>query len=94
MTINWFGDHFVIPIWLGISVIAVFVAILFLILYFALKSDGQIYFCPKCEKRFKAKMIFIMTSRHINDERMLRCPHCHKKSLCYPSHDQNEDQLK
>lgn len=67
-------------------VIAIPVFILLLLVGLPL---GRIkYYCPNCKKTFYTSWIKCVFSVHINNERALKCPHCKKISMCYPSNNQ------
>ncbi len=48
-----------------------------------------VYVCEHCQHRFKAgwKVLF---SLHVNDDYVLKCPHCGKRDFCHMSYDQEE----
>ncbi len=45
------------------------------------------YVCPHCHHRFKPRWR-VLYSPHINDDYVLRCPHCKTRDLCSMSYDQ------
>ena len=91
MTINWFGEWFEIALAAGIaSIVVIVLAITFLAVLIALKSlSGLIFVCDKCGCRFRLKSSRYLFSTHMNDDRLLKCPHCNKKGWCSKSHDQH-----
>ena len=61
-------------------VIAVFVAVLCVIVHVALIS--YTYTCPECGTEFKPKWYEISIWLHINSRRVAKCPHCGRKGFC------------
>ncbi|MBQ8397785.1 MAG: hypothetical protein IJX53_06280 [Clostridia bacterium] len=47
------------------------------------------YVCPACGKTFRSRWWKAFLAFHVGDDIALRCLHCGKKSVCYPSHDQS-----
>ncbi len=85
-----FGDtRYDVPWWVILITVG---AVLLLILVPALKSTRRVWFtCPVCHKKFKPTAAKLLFSLHVNDHRILRCPHCGKRNMCAPSYDQGED---
>lgn len=46
------------------------------------------FVCPNCHKTFYPKWWIVVFSGHIDNDRLLKCPHCGKKDYCSLSHNQ------
>ncbi len=91
MTINWFDEHFEVPLGFGITItIIIILLVLVPVLIYLSKT---IYVCDKCGCRFRLKWYKCMFSIHMNDDRYLKCPKCKKKSWCSPSYNQNGNNI-
>ena len=75
-TVNWFTTTVEVP-W---YVIAIPVALIFIIAYFILMSHT--YICPHCGTEFKAKPYQLYVTLHFCGKRLAKCPNCGKKSYC------------
>ena len=79
-TVNWFDAQHDVP-WWTIAVPLVILAVIGLIsarYSFASKT----YVCPKCGQSFTPKWWVITFAVHVNSDRVLKCPHCGKRSFC------------
>ncbi len=77
-----------VPWWIILSIVG---AVILLILVPALKNTKRIWFtCPLCNRKFKPAAARILFSLHANDNRVLKCPHCGKRSMCAPSFEQED----
>ena len=78
--VNCFGEQFTVP-WYVIVVPSV---VIVLITWFAAAKHitSQKYVCPECGKTFYPKWKNAAFSVHMNDNRVLKCPHCGKKGFC------------
>ncbi len=85
-----FGDNrYEVPWWVILIAVG---AILLLVLVPVLKNTERIWFtCPLCNRKFKPTAARILFAVHANDHRVLKCPHCGKRSMCAPSYDQSEE---
>ena len=78
--VHWLDQQFTVPWWIivipSVSIIAFawFVA--------AKHITSQKYICPECGKTFYPKLKDAAFSVHMNDNRVLKCPHCGKKGFC------------
>ena len=83
-TVNWFDEKIEVPWWMIAIPTAVFVILVLVITgkYFS----KQIYVCPKCNKEFHPDWKKAALSLHVNSDRMFKCPHCGKTSMCYLSY--------
>ena len=83
--VHWFDQSYDVPWW----VVAIPTALIFVATWF---FAGKIiakkeYRCPKCQKNFHPTWWKAAFSVHVNDDRVFKCPHCEKKSLCKPTRD-------
>ncbi len=81
------GDSIIEVHWLVIA-IPVFI----IILLTGLSLGRNKFYCPNCNKTFYVKWYKCIFKAHINDERILKCPHCHKTDICYPSSNQDKEE--
>ncbi|MBQ7760855.1 MAG: hypothetical protein IJ400_02255 [Clostridia bacterium] len=76
-----FGNiHYDVPWW----VIAIPTGIILFAVYIIggiILSKNE-YVCPHCNKTFSPKWWKAAYSIHLNSDRVLKCPHCKKRSLC------------
>lgn len=73
--------------WWIITVLTV--VLIFAVLYAVGKYiSKKKYVCPNCNKTFYPKWWEAAFSLHVNDDRVLKCPHCKKKSFCHLSWEQ------
>ncbi len=94
-TVNWFGNHYYVPWWIGLIFIF---AIIFVVLLFMLKNYSSKYrTCNKCTHKFKPKWYQCFPAVFIGEKsntecssRLFKCPHCKQKSLMPVSFEQNE----
>lgn len=47
------------------------------------------YACPACRKTFRPRWWKVFFAAHINEDIALRCPHCRRVGICYPSYNQS-----
>ena len=84
-TVNWFDRTYEVPWWVIVIPSALIVVIS---LWLAGKHiASQEYICPECGKKFYPKWHQAAFSVHMNDDRVLKCPHCGKKGFCHLSRD-------
>ncbi len=77
---HWFDKQFTVP-WYVIVVPSI--AIVLIAWFTATKHIiSQKYVCPECGKTFYPKWKDSAFSVHMNDNRVLKCPHCGKKGFC------------
>ena len=85
--VHWGEETYNLP-WQLVSLGAVlFTAICFII--GGVHISKKRFVCPKCYKRFKPKWWRCMFSLHVNDDRVLRCPHCKYVGMCSLSYEQD-----
>ena len=82
--VNWFDRQYDVAWW----VIAVPVAVLFVVLYLFIIS--KTYVCPECKTKFKPKWYHLYITIHLNGSRIAKCPNCGRKGFCPPS-EETED---
>ncbi len=44
----------------------------------------QTYECPECKNRFRPRWYDISVWIRFGRKRLVKCPHCHRKSFCRP----------
>ena len=76
-----FGNNRAYVQWYVIAVPVIVFVIACLVIAGVILSKNT-YVCPECGKRFHPKWYRAMLTPHINSDRVLKCPHCGKKSLC------------
>lgn len=83
-TVNWFDKTFSVPWWS----IAIPTVVLVLVVWVVAGKylSKKTYVCPKCNGEFQPVWWKAALSLHINDDRIFRCPHCGKRSLCHLSY--------
>lgn len=78
--VNWF-DRQIDAEWWQIAIpLVIWIAILTLVCKIIFTDN--IYRCTKCEKTFIPEWWKPASTVHINNDRLLKCPHCGKKSFC------------
>ena len=77
---HWFDEQFTVPWWMIVIPSVCIVAIA----WFAAARHimSQKYICSECGKSFYPKLRDAAFSVHMNDSRVLKCPHCGKKGFC------------
>ena len=85
---HYLDKQFTVPWWAIVipSVLIIAVA------WFAATKHvmSQKYVCSECGKTFSPKFGNAVFSVHMNDNRVLQCPHCGKKGFC-PLSRENQD---
>lgn len=84
-TVNWVDRTYEVPWW-----VIVIPSVLFVVIAWWLAGkhiSSQEYVCPECGKKFYPKWRQAAFSVHMNDDRVLKCPHCGKKGFCPLSRD-------
>jgi DNA-directed RNA polymerase subunit RPC12/RpoP len=83
--VNWLDEQFTVPWWVIVIPSVTIVAIA----WFAAAKHitTQKYVCPECNQSFYPKLRNAAFSVHMNDDRVLKCPHCGKKGFCPPSRE-------
>ena len=83
-----FDEQFTVPWW---AIVIPSVLIVALAWFAAVKHiTSQKYVCPECGKTFYPKWKDAAFSVHMNDNRVLKCPHCRKKGFCPLSRETND----
>lgn len=78
--VNWLDEQFTVPWWV---IVVPSVAIIAIAWFVAAKHiTTQKYVCPECNQSFYPKLRNAAFSVHMNDDRVLKCPHCGKKGFC------------
>ena len=84
--VHWLDKQFTVQWWVIVIPSVLIVALAW---FFAVKHIvSQKYVCPECGKAFYPKWTDAMFSVHMNDNRVLKCPHCGKKGFCPLSRDE------
>ncbi len=93
--VNWFDKQYDAPWWAVAIPVAIFtVAVVF---GCAKYISSREFMCPKCNQKFHPKWWRAMLSVHINSDRVFKCPHCGKRSLCHivrKNRENTEDEQK
>lgn len=78
--VNLGEEQFTVPWW----VIVIPSILIVVIAWFAATKHvvSQKYVCPECGESFYPKWWNAAFSVHMNDDRVLKCPHCGKKGFC------------
>ena len=85
-TVNWFDRTYDVPWW---TIVIPSVLIVAVALWLAGRHISyQAYVCPECGKKFYPMFWQAAFSVHMNNDRVLKCPHCGKKGFCHLSRDQ------
>ena len=74
--VNWFDRTVDVP-W---YYIAIFIAVLFVLLYFTIIT--RTYVCPRCNTEFKPKWYQLSVCMHFNGKRLIKCPECKRRGFC------------
>ena len=83
--VHFFDQQFTVPWWI---IVIPSVSIIALAWFVAAKHiTSQKYICSECGKSFYPKLKDAAFSVHMNDDRVLKCPHCGKKGFCPPSRE-------
>ena len=78
--LNLFGQTFDVKWWVIFIPVLFFTAATFVIAGKAIASHE--FICPACNKKFRPKWWKAFFSFHLNDDRVLKCPHCGRKGFC------------
>ena len=82
---HWLDEQFTVPWW---AIVIPSVSIIVVAWFAATKHiTSQKYVCPECGKSFYPKFGDSAFSVHMNDNRVLKCPHCGEKGFCPLSRD-------
>ena len=78
------SEYVALPLWANISLKVVGLVFLFggIFIAAALEMRRAIFACGKCKKRFIPKKMAYIMAPHLNFTRLLKCPHCGKRSWC------------
>lgn len=89
VNVNWFGKQYPVPWWVIVipSVVIVAVALIMAGKHIASKQ----YVCPECGKKFYPGFWQAMFSVYMNDDRVLKCPHCGRKGFCHVARDAEDE---
>ena len=74
--VNLFGNIVDLPWYL----VAIFIVLVLAVLYIFMLSET--YICPDCKTEFKPKWNQFSIFFHLNEKRVVKCPHCGKKGFC------------
>lgn len=74
--VHWLGNAIDVPWYL----VAIPVVVLLVVLYIFMLSDT--YICPECKTEIKPKWYHFSIALHVDDKRVIKCPHCGRKGFC------------
>lgn len=83
--VNWFGEQYTVPWWV-IAIPSVMIVAVALLLS-GKNIASKKYVCPECGKKFYPHFWNAMFSVHMNDDRVLKCPHCGRRGFCHSARD-------
>ena len=78
--VNWFGQTFQVKWWVILIPVLIYTAVIFVIAGKLIASHE--YICPECNKKFRPKWWKCVLTFHLNDDLVLKCPHCGRKGFC------------
>ena len=53
-----------------------------IIVYLAVRTASHPFQCKHCSGEFRIKWSTVLVARHVANDYMLTCPHCHTRDWC------------
>ena len=79
-TVNWFDGQHDVPWWVVAIPLVILAVILLIVARYSFAS--KTYVCPQCDQSFTPRWWVVTFAVHVNSDRVLKCPHCGKRSFC------------
>ena len=83
--VNWYGKQYHVSPWLIVVPVIIFTIAAWVAA--GKHVTSQKYVCPKCNHSFYPRFWNAAISIHMNNDRVLKCPHCKRKGFCPPSRE-------